>query len=155
MTKQVQKRESVDSGVMLPAEVVRDNVRTALQQQPNLISYDPTTEEGELVSLRCAVDPGIPAQQRDGWRGTVVQWGISAYDVNDEQRGEIVTLPSLALISSERELIRLTGWPAIKSFGQIVRHLGIERCRRGVPIVVKRRASGTAGRSYWIVLPDA
>jgi hypothetical protein len=141
--------------VRLPAEVVRENIRTVLQQQPDLVSYDPSTDDGELLSLRCAVDPGVPATARDGWRNTVVHWGVAAYEVADEKTAEVLLLPSLALIAEDGDLVRLTGWPAIKSWSRIVQALGRERCQLGVKIKVVRRASGTAGRSYWLVLPDA
>lgn len=141
--------------IALPAEVVRENIQTVLRQMPDLVSYDPTTDHGELLSIKMAVDPGIPAQQRDGWSGTVVEWGISSYDVTDPGTGEMVTLPSLALLTDRGELVRLTGWPAIRSWAAIVRAAGRERCQLGMAVVVKRRPSGTAGRSYWVVVPDA
>lgn len=141
--------------VRLPAEVVRDNVATVLRQHPGLVSYDPTTDEGEIVGLRCAVDPGVPAAQRDGWRGTVCHWGLSAQEVTDQKTGEVHVLPSLLLIPEEGEACRLYGWSAAKTWAKIVETLGVERCQLGVKIRVKRHPSGTAGKSYWVVLPDA
>lgn len=141
--------------VILPAEVVRQNLATVLSQRPDLMSYDPTTDEGEMIGLRIAVEPGVPAQQRDGWRGTVVHWGISAQEIADEKTGELVTLPSLLLIPEGGEPVRLYGWPAIKSWAAIVKALGSDRCQLGVKVRVKRQPSSTAGRSYWTVLPDA
>lgn len=139
--------------VVLPAEVIRENVRSVIAKMPDLVSYDPTDSASEALMLRCAVDPGIQGQKRDGWTATVCQWSVQAYDVNDEKTGEIVTLPSLCLISETGEMCRLTGWPAIKSWANLLRAAGAERCSLGIKIVVKRRPSGTAGRSYWLVLP--
>ena len=141
--------------VILPAEVVRQNIATVLSQRPDLMSYDPTTDEGEMIGLRIAVEPGVPAQQRDGWRWTVVHWGISAQEIADEKTGEVVTLPSLLLIAEGGEPCRLYGWPAIKSWALILKALGLDRCQLGVKVRVKRQPSSTAGRSYWTVLPDA
>lgn len=141
--------------VRLPAEVVRENIATVLRQQPDLVSYDPTTDEGEMLSYRLAVDPGVPAQLRDGWRGTVVHWGISAQEVPDREKGTSDTVPSLALLTEEGQLCRLFGWPAISSWAQLLKAIGKERCQLGIKVRIKRQPSNTAGRSYWIVLPDA
>lgn len=140
---------------MLPAEVVRDNVSTVLRQRPDLISYDPTTDEGEMIGLICQVAPGVPATQRDGWRGTVCHWGLSAQEVTDKDTGEVSVLPSIYLHPEDGEGVRLYGWPAVKAWAAIVKALGVERCQLGVKVRVKRQPSGTAGRSYWVVLPDA
>lgn len=142
-------------GAIEPAELVKQNITTVVSQFPDIISYDPTTDRGEMLSVTVAVDPGIPALQRDGWRGTITEWGIAPWEVKGNKEGEIVTVPSLVLIGSEGDVIRLTGWPAIRSWSQIVKVMGKERCQLGVSVVVKRRPSGTAGRSYWIVVPDA
>lgn len=140
--------------VALPGEVVRSNIETVLRQIPDMVSYDPTTDRGEMLSLKLAVDPGIPAQQKDGWSGTVVEWGITASEITDQQSGEVVTLPSLALMDDKGYVVRLYGWPAIKSWASIIGHMGKERCQLGVAVVVKRRPSGVPGRSYWVVIPD-
>lgn len=144
-----------EQSVALPAEVVRENVQTVLRNMPDLVSVDPTTDRGELLALKLAVDPGIPAQQRDGWSGCVVEWSINAREAKGDREGEIVTLPSLALLSDKGEVVVLYGWPAIRSWAAILQNAGKERCQLGMPVVVKRRPSGTAGRSYWTVVPDA
>lgn len=132
-----------------------DNVRAVVARHPDAISFDPADEANELLSLRCQTDPGIAAQQRDGWRGLVTGWYVGTWEIADETSGEVVTLPSLCLLTPRGELVRLCGWPAITSWANLVRAAGADRCRAGIPVVVKRRPSGTAGRSYWIVLPDA
>lgn len=142
-------------GAVVPAEITRDNCRAALAKMPDLISYDPTDEESELLTIRCATEMGIPSQQRDGWRACVAQWWVGPYETEDEETGEVVTLPTLVLISRDGELARYAGWPAIKSWARIVRAAGAERCRQGINVVVRRRPSGTAGRSYWQVMADA
>lgn len=146
-------REGNGGQVVLPAEVIRENIRSVISKMPDLISFDPSDSAAEGLMLRCAVDPGIEAQKRDGWTATVNQWSVQAYDVEDEKSGEVVTLPSLCLIAEDGTLCRLTGWPAIKSWANLLRAAGAERCSLGVRIVVRRRPSGTAGRSYWLVLP--
>jgi hypothetical protein len=143
------------STAILPAEIVRENCRAAIAKMPDLISYDPTDEENDTLIIRCATEMGVAAQVRDGWKGNVVTWWVGPYETEDEKTGEIVLLPTLVLITAAGELARYAGWPAIKSWAKIVRAAGAERCRRGIEVVVKRRPSGTAGRSYWQVVADA
>lgn len=149
----IKKRQSGE--VVLSEDMVRSNIQTAISQLPELISFDITDPEKEMLALRCAVDPGVPATQRDGWRGTVVQWWVGPYQVPDEETGEMITLPCLVLIPAEGELVRLTGWPAINHWAQILRAATAERCLRGIKVRVARRASSTTKGSYWCVLPDA
>lgn len=144
-----------DQRAIVPAEMVRENIRTAISQMPELVSFDVTDDENEMLSLRCAVDPGIPAAQREGWGGNVVKWWVGTYDVTDEKTGEIVTLPSLVLITDNGELARFSGWPAIKAWANLLRAASAERCIMGIKVRVSRRKSGTSPGSYWIVLPDA
>lgn len=140
--------------VMLPTEVTREQVKSVIAKMPDLVSYDPADEASEALHLRCMVDPGVPAQKREGWRGTVCQWSVSAQEVADEHTGEVSVLPSLALISDNDEMCRLYGWPAIKSWVRLLQAAGAERCSLGIRVRVVRRPSGTAGRSYWLILPE-
>lgn len=142
------------NGKYPPPEEVRRNVTDIVSRHPDAISFDAADPEYELLVLRCETDPGIAAQQRDGWRGTVTGWYVGTWAVTDEVTGEVVTLPSLCLLTARGELVRLTGWPGITSWANLIRAATADRVRQGLPVVVKRRASGTAGRSYWIVLPD-
>lgn len=142
-------------GAVVPVEITRENCRAALAKMPDLISYDPTDADTEMLTVRCATEMGISSQQRDGWRGRVVTWWMGPYETEDEETGEVVTLPTLVLITTDGVLARYAGWPAIKSWAKIVRAAGAERCRQGIDVVVKRRPSGTAGRSYWQVMADA
>lgn len=142
-------------GAVVPADITRENCRAALAKMPDLISYDPTEEENEMLTVRCATEMGIAAQNRDGWKATVTAWWVGPYEMEDEETGEVVTLPTLVLLASSGELARFSGWPAIKSWAKIVRAAGAERCRKGIGVVVKRRSSGTAGRSYWQVMVNA
>jgi hypothetical protein len=135
-------------------EETREVVETHTANHEGALSYDANAEENALLHLRCLTDPGVSAQQRDGWRGIVKQWACVPYDYEDGQTGEIVTLPCLVLISAKNELVRLSNWPAINSWAAIVRAAGVERCRAGIPVVVRRRQSSTAGRSYWSVQID-
>jgi hypothetical protein len=135
------------------AEVVRQNIATVLTQQPDLVSYDPTTDEGEMIGAAVALDPGSPSVVKDGWEGTVVQWGIAPWEAPDPVSKELSTVPSLLLIGESGQRLRVTGWPAIKSFAAIVRHFGKERCQLGVKIRVQKRPSSIPGRSYWSITP--
>lgn len=135
-------------------EETRALVERMTEQQNGALSYDPREEENALLHLRVQTDPGIAAQQRDGWRGVVREWAVTTWDVEDAHTGEVITLPSLVLISESGELVRLTGWPVVSSWSQVVRAAGVAKLRGGVPVIVKRRPSGTAGRSYWIVQID-
>lgn len=141
---------------VVPSEdMVKENVRTAIAQYPALISYDATDPANEMLMLRCAVEQGIPAQMRDGWRAVVTQWWTGTSQVPDEETGELVTLPCLVLISSEGELCRLFGWPVINSWARLLRAATLERVLKGIAVRVKRVPTATAGRSCWNVLPDA
>lgn len=140
---------------VVPADIVRENCLAALARMPDLISFDPAEVENEMLAVRCATEMGIEAQKRDGWCGRVVKWWMGPYEIEDQQTGEIVVLPTLVLITWDGVLARFGGWPAIKSWAKIVRAAGAARCRQGIDVVVKRRASGTAGRSYWQVMADA
>lgn len=139
--------------VVLPAEVVRENVRSVISKMPDLISFDPTDEANESLMLRCAVDPGVERGKVNGWVGTVVQWHVGTQEVPDEKTGEVATLPSLCLISDSGELVRTYGWPAIRAWARLLQAAGAERCALGITVRVSKRPSSTAGRSYWIVLP--
>jgi hypothetical protein len=136
------------------ADLVRANLATVLSQLPDLVSYDPTTDEGEMVSLKCAVDPGCPATEKNNWTGTVVHWGIAPWEGADPKTGELSTVPSILLVADDGRSCRPTGWPAIKAFAAILRHMGKERCQLGVQVRVVRRASSIPGRSYWSIIPD-
>ena len=144
---------TAEQRVIVPAEIVREQVRSVIAKQPDLISFDVSDEKNESLALRCAVDPGIAAGRRDGWTATVTNWHLSCQEIADEKTGEVSMLPSLALVSDSDELCRLYGWPAVKSWSRLITAAGVERCALGIRIRVSRRASGTAGRSYWIVLP--
>lgn len=135
-------------------EIVRANIAQVLAQNPQLCSFDLMAEENESLKLRSVLDPGILATERDGWSGFVNNWNICPYDVTNQQTGEVDTVPSLALFTPDGQLVRLTGWPAIKSWLRLVDAATPERCSLGIRVRVVRRPSGTAGRSYWQVLPD-
>lgn len=137
-----------------PPDEVRESVGELVERSPGALSYDPADPDAFLLHIRCQTDPGIPAQLRDGWKGVVRHWACVPYDVTDERTGENVTLPSLVLIDTNDVLIRLTNWPAISSWAAIVRSAGADKCRAGIPVIVRRRQSGTAGRSYWSVQVD-
>lgn len=132
-------------------EPVRDDMRIASLGE-GALSYDPATPEGEMLNLRVLTDPGVPAVQRDGWTGTVVNWGVGIWRVTDEATGDEIELPSLLLIPAHGQAVRLSGWPAISAWAMIVRAAGVERIRRGLRVRVSRRSSGATGRSYWSVM---
>lgn len=107
-----------------------------------------------LVYARLVTDPGIEAAERDGWRGAVNRWAAFATEQTDEETGEVQHIPTLALMSPDGDVVRLSGWPSITSWATILKALGEERCKRGIPVRVHRRLSGTVGRSYWVVSID-
>lgn len=154
MSKNKQIEQAPLQEVMEAGEIVHAQIKRVYEQCPGLISFDLESEAGQLLALRCAVDPGVAAAARDGWRGIVTGWWIGPYEVTEEKTGEIVTLPSLVLLASNGELCRLTGWPAINSWGHTVRASSDAMRQRGIPVRVMRRLSGTGGRSYWQVVPD-
>lgn len=146
----------IPAGELLdPADMVREQVEKVLERSPGLISFDDESESGQLLALRCAVDQGIPAAQRDGWRGHVIGWWVGTTEVLDKDSGEIITLPCVALLAVNGELCRLCRWPAINSWASIVAHMTASQRESGIPVRVYRRQSGTGGRSYWQVTPDA
>lgn len=138
-----------------PPADTREVLGELVERAPDALSYDPTAPEHELTHMRCLTDPGIQAALKDGWRGTVCAWAVVPWDLVDERSGECLTLPSLALIDTEGRLVRLTGWPSVNCWAAIIRACGADRARRGIPVVIRRRQSGTAGRSYWNVVIDA
>ena len=149
----IKKRE--EQTAVIEAEVVRENINRALIQMPELISFDSLDPANEMLALMCSVGQGVPAHERDGWRGTVVKWWFGPYTITDQKTGELITMPSLVLIPVEGEMCRLTGWPCVNTWVNILRHLGADRCRKGVAVKASLRASGVSGRDYWTVMPDA
>ena len=133
---------------------VEERIRALVADNPDAISYDPRDPANELLHIRVLTDPGILAAERDGWCGVVKGWAVGTWVVTDPETQELVTLPSLALIDSERNVVRLTGWPAINSLAQILKAAGPDRVRAGLPVTIMRRPSGTAGRSYWTIQVD-
>lgn len=107
-----------------------------------------------LTYARLLTDPGVSESERDGWRGNVIGWAAFADRREDEETGEVSTIPILSLLASNGDVIRLSGWPAITSWAGVVKALGEERCRAGVPACIRRRKSGTVGRAYWVVSID-
>lgn len=155
MTKKTTAPVVVDNGTGLPVPLdhVRQSVNVALLQHPCLVSYDPTTAEGEVRSLQVEIDPGVPAQMRDGWIGRVIEWGVSVGESADQKTGEVSRYPTLLLIADNGEACRLAGWPIISVWARVVERLGVERVRRGLLIRIKRQPSQTPGRSYWSITP--
>lgn len=149
------KQDKPARGEIIPAPAtVGERVRALVSANPDALSYDPSLAENELLHVRMMTDPGIDAGRRGGWRGFVYGWAVGTWTVMDQDTGEVVELPSLVLIGSEGALIRLTGWPAINCWSQILRYCPPDRVRAGLPVVITRRASGTAGRSYWSIQVD-
>jgi len=143
------------AGVILPREVIQSNINVAIAKMPDLISFDTTDPANELLALRCAVDMGVPAAQRETWRGKVCKWWVGLYEFPDEKSGEMVSRECLVLINDQDQLLRLTGWPAINSWCMLLRAAGAERCCEGIAVRVIRRKSSTTMGSYWQVIPDA
>jgi hypothetical protein len=141
------------SVVLSQREVVEQGLVAVRQTHPDIVSYDETDPESETLRLRIMVDPGVPAPQRDGWEGTVCHWGVSVQEVTDEATGEVRYLPSLALVSTDDQLLRLTGWPAIGAWLRLVGAAGADRVRAGLRVRVRRQPSRRAGRSYWVIVP--
>lgn len=143
----------VRAGLPDPA-VVEANLARHRERHEHAVSFDSTDPANEMLAVRCATDPGIPASMRDGWRGIVVSWWIGPYNYENEETGEVAVLPSLVLIDHKDSLVRLTGWPAISAWSGIMCAVSSERRSKGIPVVIRRRPSGTAGRSYWTVVVD-
>jgi hypothetical protein len=141
------------SVVLSQREVVEQSLVAVRQTHPDIVSYDETDPESETLRLRIMVDPGVPSPQRDGWEGTVCHWGVSVQEITDEQSGEVRYLPSLALVSTDDQLVRLTGWPAIGAWLRLVAAAGADRVRAGLRVRVRRQPSRRPGRSYWVIVP--
>lgn len=136
-----------------PEDIVEVNVRELVSAHPDAISFDVADPANEMLALRCACDPGVASQVKDGLRATVKAWYVGTWTVTEQDSGRLLTLPSLVLITEREDLIRLTGWPCISSWATLLRAAGADRIRAGLPVVIRRRQSGTAGRSYWVILP--
>lgn len=135
-------------------QAVVAQIDAILERRPEAISWDVADCANEGKTLRAQTDPGVPAAVKDGWRGFIVDWWIGVWETADPNTRVPLVLPCLALISRDDQLVRLTGWPAISAWGTLLRAAGIQRMREGIPVVVRRRPSGTVGHSYWVVLPD-
>lgn len=145
---------SAKSGTVVPREVVMEKVADILRRYPDLISFDPLDEKYEALVHRCKVDPGPGHAERDGWTGEVSEWYFGTYTMTDEASGELITLPSLALVTTDGKLVRLVNSePAVRHWLAILREIGAERVRRGLRVKVALRASQTAGRHYWSIVP--
>lgn len=129
-------------------------VRRLVEGNPDLVSYDPNEPTQRALHYTAQLDPGVPAAHRDGYRCTVAEWAVTPVEVTDEATGESSVLPSLWILGTDGSSVRLTGYPAINSWSRLLYVVGIENIRDKLSIVVKRRPSGAAGRSYWIVLPE-
>ena len=141
-------------GVILPREAVIEKIGEILVRHPDLISFDVADERNERTYFAMKVDPGCGAAERNGWEGEVAEWYFGSYTITDEQTGELQTLPSLALMATDGRLIRFTNSePAVRSWLAILREIGVERVKKGVRVRVHLRASQTAGRHYWQILP--
>lgn len=142
------------SGSVMPREIVQERVSAILARHPDLISFDPLDDLNERMLMRCKVDPGAGHQERDGWEGMVSDWYFGTYTMTDQDTGELVTLPSLALLTCDGKLIRFTNSePAVRSWLAILHEIGVDRVRQGLMVRVALRASQTAGRHYWQILP--
>src|SRR5579875_908495 len=122
------------SVVLSQREVVEQGLIAVRQTHPDVVSYDETDPESETLRLRIMVDPGVQ-------------------EVTDEATGEVRYLPSLALVSTDDQLLRLTGWPAIGAWLRLVSAAGADRVRAGLRVRVRRQPSRRAGRSYWVIVP--
>jgi hypothetical protein len=141
--------------VVRPTEKeVATSVAELVARTPGALSYDPADPANELLHVEMMTDPGCPSQLREGWSGIVSQWAVGTYDMPNEQTAELETLPSIYLKCSDGRSCRLFGWPAISSWALLMRTAGMERMAKGLPVVVRKRLSGTAGRSYWVICVD-
>lgn len=152
MKKSEQRPEPI--GVIVPADIVRDKVHLTLAKFPDLVSFDPTDEANERIMLRCKLDPGVSREERDGFEGMITDWHFGTYTMTDEETGELKTMPSLALLTEEGRLIRLTNSePAVRAWLAILKELGVERVKRGLNVKICLRASSNQGRRYWQIIP--
>lgn len=141
-------------GVVQPRDVVVEKVQAIMAKYPDLVSFDPLDERYESLVMRCKTDPGPAHSERDGWEGQVCDWYFGTYTMVNNDTGELVTLPSLCLITSDGVLVRFTNSePAVRSWLVILREIGADRIRQGLRVRCSLRSSQTAGRHYWIILP--
>lgn len=141
-------------GIFVPRQQVLERIEDILRRHPDLISFDPLDETYERVVMRCKTDPGPGHAERDGWEGQVCDWYFGSYTMTDDASGELITLPSLSLITVDGQLMRFTNSePAVRAWLSILREIGVERVKRGLHVRVSLRASQTAGRHYWTILP--
>lgn len=141
-------------GIVVPRQQVLERIEDILRRHPDLISFDPLDETYERLVMRCKIDPGATHEERDGWEGQVCDWYFGSYTMSDQTSGEMITLPSLSLITVDGRLARFTNSePAVRAWLAILREIGVERVKRGLNVRVCLRASQTAGRHYWSILP--
>lgn len=147
-------QKTTDMAIISPLRRQADEIRALIAAEPDALSYDADDPAMELLHLRLATDPGCDAVDRDGWRGLAVHWQIGVWRAEKEDGGAPIILPSLALLAADGRLCRLSGWPAVNAWCQILTAVKPERIRAGIPIVVRKRQSGSTGRQYWSVSID-
>lgn len=141
-------------GIVIPRQQVLERIEDILRRHPDLISFDPLDETYERLVMRCKIDPGPGHAERDGWEGQVCDWYFGSYTMSDETSGELITLPSLCLITVDGALVRfVNSEPAVRAWLAILREIGVERVKRGLHVRVSLRGSQTSGRHYWLILP--
>lgn len=156
-TSVIPAAESVLVPAALLPQIVQEMQRidTALRAEGSLCNYDPTTPDGTILDLVLCAAEGCSAAEKDGWQGEIRYWRIGAAVGCDPGSGEIAAVPSLVLYESERRIVRLFGMPVIGAWYQLMGHLQSRWTAPTIPVIVRRKPSQTAGRSYWTVQLDA
>lgn len=147
--------QAIIPGLVLPVmpQQMRE-INAQLEAHATVANYDRQSNAGRIRDAVMVTHAGCPAQLRDGWRGRVKYWRVSAYPGANPDSGEMAVLPSILFESSRGERCRLFNGPAIDSWYMLLASVDPAEFGGELPIVCRRRQSGTAGRSYWVVELD-
>lgn len=115
----------------------------------------PERPDAEMLLIALKTSMGVDEAKRAGFRGMAVAYAAYSGIGVDPGTGELGPCAFLSILTRLTGIVRLSGWSAISTWAGILRAVGEDRLRAGIPIVVRKRASSTVGRSYWVVEIDA
>lgn len=146
------------TGTAARALALRQSCSAVTTSYPHACSFDATDPKKESLWLRCQLESGVPAPERNGWRARVVDWWYGVRQGADDKTGEVYDYAALVLVADKGEMCVLAGdghaHPALRSFLRYLDLYGPERAvEEGIPVRVSR-VTTARGYSCWNVLPD-
>lgn len=122
---------------------------THLRREPGATSRQQVPEDHPLVLLRLLTDPGCPEHQLDGWAGVLAEWHCCTYTYPDPRSGDLVTLPTIALLATDGRLARYPGWQAVNAWCALCRSYSPSLMRGRVTVHVQRIPARPGQDAHW------